>query len=211
MRSVSISSLFPANVKYEKKELKEVFLWHVEIPTKWKVYKSFSRSKHRPPCWKCSVYVTLTQTVWISLESPLYGLTRSLEQYFFALCDFAWQSDVTLRLLIVQKCNNKKTWVFVFFRICFYLSMCKITFFSCFVVISNVFTSQFINDSVSLRIEPLTVRNCSPWRWHKTLSASAISKQVSRRCINFPHELTCQILTNQNIKIGRRAWSTRDS
>ena len=45
----------------------------------------------------------------------------------------------------------------------------------------------------------------------KTLSAPAISKQVSRHCINFPHELTCQILTNQNIKIGRRAWSTRDS
>ena len=39
--------------------------------------------------------------------------------------------------------------------------MCKIIFFSCFVVISNVFT-RFINDSVSLRIEPLTVRNCSP-------------------------------------------------
>ena len=26
------------------------------------------------------------------------------------------------------------------------------------------------------------------------------SKQVSRYCIHFPHELTCQILTNQNIK-----------
>ena len=39
----------------------------------------------------------------------------------------------------------------------------------------------------------------------KTLSAPAISKQVSRRCINFPHELTCQILTNLNIRIGRRA------
>ena len=39
----------------------------------------------------------------------------------------------------------------------------------------------------------------------QTLSAPAISKQVSRRCMNFPHELTCQILTNQNIKIGRRA------
>ena len=50
-RSVSLSSLFPANVKYEKNGLKEVFLWHVEIPTKWKVYKPFSRSKHRPPCW----------------------------------------------------------------------------------------------------------------------------------------------------------------
>ena len=45
----------------------------------------------------------------------------------------------------------------------------------------------------------------------KTLSAPAISKQVSRRCIKFPHELTCQILTNQNIRIGRRALSTRDS
>ena len=44
-RSVSLSSLFPANVKYEKNRLKQVFLWHLEIPTKWKVYKSFSRSK----------------------------------------------------------------------------------------------------------------------------------------------------------------------
>ena len=44
----------------------------------------------------------------------------------------------------------------------------------------------------------------------KTLSAAAISKQVSRRCINLPHELTCQILTNQSIKIGRSAWPTRE-
>ena len=44
-RSVSLSSLFPANVKYEKNRLKQVFLWHLEIPTKWEVYKSFSRSK----------------------------------------------------------------------------------------------------------------------------------------------------------------------
>ena len=36
------------------------------------------------------------------------------------------------------------------------------------------------------------------------------SKQVSRCCINFPQELTCQIVTNQNIKIGRRAWPTRN-
>ena len=53
-----------------------------------------------------------------------------------------------------------------------------------------------------------TVKNIT--RWHKTLSASAISKQVSRRCINFLHELTFQILTSQSIKIGRREWSTRD-
>ena len=53
-----------------------------------------------------------------------------------------------------------------------------------------------------------TVNNIT--RWHKTLSASAISKQVSRRCINSPHELTCQILTNQSLKIGHRAWSTRE-
>ena len=31
------------------------------------------------------------------------------------------------------------------------------------------------------------------------------SKQVSRCCINFLHELTCQVLTNQSIKIGHRA------
>ena len=36
------------------------------------------------------------------------------------------------------------------------------------------------------------------------------SKQLSRRCINFPHELTCQSLTSQSIKIGRTAWPTRD-
>ena len=47
-------------------------------------------------------------------------------------------------------------------------------------------------------------------RWHKNLSASAISKQVSICCINFPHELTCQISTNQSIKIGRRAWLMHD-
>ena len=43
-----------------------------------------------------------------------------------------------------------------------------------------------------------------------SVSFSCQSKQVSRWCINFPHELTCQILTNQSIKIGRRAWPTRD-
>ena len=47
------------------------------------------------------------------------------------------------------------------------------------------------------------------WR-HKTLSASAIRKQVSRCCINFPHDLTRQILNNQSIKLGRRAWPTGD-
>ena len=44
----------------------------------------------------------------------------------------------------------------------------------------------------------------------KTLPASAFSKQVSRCYINFPHELTYQFLTNQSIKIGRRARPTRD-
>ena len=48
--------------------------------------------------------------------------------------------------------------------------------------------------------------------WNLSLSplVSAISNQVSRCCINFPDELTCQLLTNQNIKIRRRAWPTRD-
>ena len=41
---------------------------------------------------------------------------------------------------------------------------------------------------------------------HKmTQNSVSSSKQVSRHCINFPHELTSQILTKQNIKIGRRA------
>ena len=37
-----------------------------------------------------------------------------------------------------------------------------------------------------------------------------MSKQVSRCCINFPRELTCQILTNQSIKIGGRTWPQHD-
>ena len=36
-----------------------------------------------------------------------------------------------------------------------------------------------------------------------SVSFSCQSKQNSRCCINFPHELTCQILTNQSIKIER--------
>ena len=43
-----------------------------------------------------------------------------------------------------------------------------------------------------------------------SVSFSCQSKQDSRCCINFPHELTCQILTNQSIKNGRRAWPTSD-
>ena len=43
-----------------------------------------------------------------------------------------------------------------------------------------------------------------------SVSFSCQSKQVWRCCINFPHELTCQILTNKNIKIGHRAWPIRD-
>ena len=39
---------------------------------------------------------------------------------------------------------------------------------------------------------------------------SCQSKQVKKCCINFPHELSCQVLTNQSIKIGRRARPTRD-
>ena len=43
-----------------------------------------------------------------------------------------------------------------------------------------------------------------------SVSFSCQSKQDSRCCNYFPHELTCQILTNQSIKTGRRAWPTRD-
>ena len=161
MRSVSLSSLFPADVKYEKNGLKEVFLWHVEIPTKWKVYKSFSRSKHWPPSWMCSIYVTLTMQFEFHLKvrcTAWQEAWNSISSHCVTLHDkVMWHYGCWF-------CKNviTRTWVFVFFRICFCLSMCKVIFFSCSVVISNVFT-RFINDSVSLRIEPLTVRNCSPW------------------------------------------------
>ena len=38
------------------------------------------------------------------------------------------------------------------------------------------------------------------------MTQDSISKQVIRCCINFSHELTCQILTNQTLKVGRRVW-----
>ena len=38
-----------------------------------------------------------------------------------------------------------------------------------------------------------------------SVSFSCQSKQVSRCCLNFTHEDTCEILTNQSTKIGRRA------
>ena len=150
MRSVSLSSLFPANVKYEKNGLKEIFLWHVEILTKWKVYISFSRSKHRPPSWKCSIYVTHTMQF----------------EFHLKVCCTAWQEAwnsisshcVTSRDKVMWHygcwlCKNvttRKLWFLSSFEFlfCFCLSMCKVIFFSCFVVISNVF-SRFINDSVS--------------------------------------------------------------
>ena len=44
-----------------------------------------------------------------------------------------------------------------------------------------------------------------------SVSFSCQSKQDSRCCINFPRELTCHILTNQSIKIGRRTWPTPSS
>ena len=43
-----------------------------------------------------------------------------------------------------------------------------------------------------------------------SVSFSWQSKQDSRCSMNFPHELTSQILTNHSIKIGRRAWPMRD-
>ena len=53
--------------------------------------------------------------------------------------------------------------------------------------------------------EQIIFRKLSLGASDKTVSASAISEQVSRCYINAPHELTCQILTNQSIKFGRRA------
>ena len=38
-----------------------------------------------------------------------------------------------------------------------------------------------------------------------SVSFSCQSKQDSRRCINFPREHTCRILTNHSIKLGRGA------
>ena len=44
----------------------------------------------------------------------------------------------------------------------------------------------------------------------RQLKTSQVDTKVSSCCINFLHELTCQILTNQSIKIGRRASPARD-
>ena len=47
-------------------------------------------------------------------------------------------------------------------------------------------------------------------KYSVSFSCQTESKQGSRCCINFLHELNCQILTNYSIKIGRRAWPARD-
>ena len=57
----------------------------------------------------------------------------------------------------------------------------------------------------------LATQQCCATSCAKMLPVLLDLKQVSTRCKNFPHKLTCQILTTQNIKIGRRAWSTRDT
>ena len=44
---------------------------------------------------------------------------------------------------------------------------------------------------------------------HCQFQLSVNKSQRARCCINFPHELTCQLLTNQNKKIGRRACDKR--
>ena len=43
-----------------------------------------------------------------------------------------------------------------------------------------------------------------------SVSFSCQSIEDSRCCINFPHDLTCQVLANQTIKIGLRAWPTHE-
>ena len=43
-----------------------------------------------------------------------------------------------------------------------------------------------------------------------SVSFSCQNYPVSRCCINFPHQLTCQILTNQTMKIVGRSWPTSD-
>ena len=55
-----------------------------------------------------------------------------------------------------------------------------------------------------------TVKNVHHKLTQNSVSFSCQSKQLSRCWINFTHEFTCKILTNQSIKIGRGAWPTRD-
>ena len=62
------------------------------------------QSKHLPPSWNYSVYVQLTQGVWISFENPL----NVLNAFFIPKCDFAWQNGVTGRLLTAQCCKKTK-------------------------------------------------------------------------------------------------------
>ena len=82
---------------------------------------------------------------------------------------------------------------------------------------SGAFLNQKCNKQTSHELQKNLDSSCISFctssrkrQLKKTLSVSAISKQVSRCCINFPHELTCQILTNRSIEIGLGAWPSRD-
>ena len=106
MGSVSLSSLFPANVKYEKNGLKEVFLWHVETATKWKVYNFFSRSKHRPPCG-----VRQTQTADLQTCRPADLQTcrlADLQTRRFADLHFLWQGFGLILFILCLLLANRK-------------------------------------------------------------------------------------------------------
>ena len=121
---------------------------------------------------------------------------RKSEVFFFGKSEFVFENGGLIfgnRSLSSSKigvCSGKKS-EFVFWKSEYWP---QILF--CLLLLSrNKISGGSRGGARGIRPPPLLLKNRS---------------MFSRCCINFAHELSCQILTNHSIKIGRRAWPTRD-
>ena len=118
------------------------------------------------------------------------------QRFFFGKSEFVFENggsifgNRTLSSSKIGVCSGKKS-EFVFWKSEYWP---QILF--CLLLLSrNKISGGSRGGARGIRPPPLLLKNRS---------------MFSRCCINFAHELSCQILTNHSIKIGRRAWPTRD-
>ena len=119
-----------------------------------------------------------------------------IKGFFFGKSEFVFENgglifgNRTLSSSKIGVCSGKKS-EFVFWKSEYWP---QILF--CLLLLSrNKISGGSRGGARGIRPPPLLLKNRS---------------MFSRCCINFAHELSCQILTNHSIKIGRRAWPTRD-
>ena len=135
------------------------------MPTKWKIYNLFTELNIGCHIENVQFIFSLHDNFKFHLEVRCTSLNRRFGLNFLWQCDFAWQSGVTIWLLIAQCLNNKKTWVFLLFNLLFHLNVLDtkiVSLNSRFYGFLLIHLNEYEN-CVSPHIEPLTVWNCSPW------------------------------------------------